>query len=318
MTREQLLKRLSYYLDPGNAIGAALYFVLDYNGQSVIRFADIEDNAKNELRDRFLEYLNDKFIANEELHYKNISEADDRKNVVYLYDIDEVPESLNILNEILEDDNREKFNFNNDDLAHLQGYLIVIGNEGHEIALYKKHHPVNLLKQDRFLLFPRNERLVKADHDFIAMDKSFDCMLIDNNLIVLKLNTMERFFGFEDVVRNQAQQTIAAIEALALLEDVAQLTELAQDISAARKLMHTRNSPVLNLPVQTVINFINTHPELTGKLGLNEAGTRVKLTSGISKKLFLKLLNDDYLFSQLTQLQYETHAKDRLDQGQQS
>lgn len=312
MNKEQLITRLKYFLTSNNGIGAALYFVINQDGESIIRFADIENETKNELKDRFLEYIKDKFLSNEDLHYQNISEADDRKNVVYRYDIEERPESLNILDEIIADGERENFNFNNNSLDSLQGYLITIGNETNQIALYKKHHPVNLLRQDRFLLFPSDERLVKAKNDFIALDKSVDFMMIDNNLIVLKLNTLERFFGFEDVIRNQAQEIINTIEANELLDNIEQLNELAQSLTNAKKLMKVRNSPVLNVPVENVINFINNHQELTGRIEFTEDGTRLKLTTGVSKKLFLKLLNDDYLFSQLTELQYDTHAKDRL------
>lgn len=314
MNREQLLERLAYFLNADNGIGAAVYFVLENGGESTIRFADIEDHAKNELKMRFLEYMQEKFINNENLHYMAISEADERKNVVYRYDIEERPESLNILNEILENSDREHFDFTEDSLAHLQGYLITIGNEGNQIALYKKHHPVNLLRQDRFLLIPRDHRLVKIDQDAIAFDKSFDFMLIDNNLIVLKLTTLERFFGFEEVIRNQAQNTIQIVQANQLLEDIQQLNDLAEDKANARRLMKIRNSPVLNVPVGNVINFIRNHPELTGRIQFNENETSIRLTTGVSKKLFLKLLNDDYLFSQLTELQYDTYAKDRLNQ----
>lgn len=312
MTRQELLNRLEYFLNPENGIGAALYFVLNENGNNVIRFADIDNDAKEELQERFLEYIGEKFTANEELHYMNISEADDRKNVAYRYDIEERDESLNILNEIIAEGEREYFNFNDESLTNLQGYLITIGNEANQIALFKKHHPVNLLKRDRFLLVPSNQRLVAVNNDVLAIDKSFDFMLVDEELIILKLNTLERFFGFENVVRSRAETTIAAIEAVELLEDIGQLNELAQSMTNARKLMRMRNSPVIGMPVDAVIGFINNHPELTGRIDFNEDGTRIRLTTGVSKKLFLKILNDDYLFSQLTNLQYDSHAKDRL------
>ncbi|MEI2696154.1 MAG: anti-phage protein KwaB [Saprospiraceae bacterium] len=316
MNKEQLLTRLGYFLDEQNGIGAALYFVLNQNDESVIRFADIENEAKLELKDRFLEYIKDKFIDNIELHYQNISEADDRKNVVYKYDINERPPSLNILDEILANEEQPPFRFNQDSFENLQGYLITIGNEGNKIALYKKHHAVNLLKRDRFLLVPDNQRLVKVNDDALVIDRSFDFMLIDNNLIVLKLNILERFFGFENVVRNQAKNTIDLIDTIQLLENIEQIIEIAQTMTNARKLMKIRNSPVLNVPVSNVINFIRNHPELTGRIGFNENGTKINLDTGISKKLFLKLLNDDYLFSQLTELQYDSHAKDKLLESQ--
>lgn len=312
MNREQLLTRLGYFLNEDNAIGAVLYFVLNQNGETVIRFADIENNAKQELKTRFLEYLQDKFTDNEDLHFQNISDADDRKNVVYNYDIEERPESLNILNTILLNEEQTHFRFNQDNLSEIQGYLITIGNEANKIALYKKHHPVNLLKQDRFLLIPSNERLVKVNDDAIALDRSFDFMMVDENLIVLKLGILERFFGFEEVIRNQAQETIELLEGSELLENIEQVITMAHSMPNARKLMKIKNSPVLNVPVANVINFIRNHPELAGKIGFNANETKINLDTGVSKKLFLKLLNDDYLFSQLTELQYSSHAKDKL------
>ena len=317
MNREELLARLAYFLNPENGIGASLYFILNQNDERIVRFADIDDNAKNELKERYLGYLTDKFINNQELHYQNISEADDRKNVVYNYDIEERHNDLNILDWILENEEQPPFRFNQNSLDDIVGYLITIGNEGNKIALYKRHLPFNLLRQDRFLLIPTsNQRFVKVENDTLILDQNFDFMMVNENLIVLKIQILERFFGFEDVIRNQAQNTIAVINEINLLEDIEQLNEVAQSKTNAKKLMKIRNSPVLNVPVGNVINFINNHPELTGRIGFNDDGTRVRLTTSVSKKLFLKLLNDDYLFSQLTELQYNTHSKDRLNNNQ--
>lgn len=313
MTQAQLIERLTYFTNAENPIGAALYFILKENDQTIIRFADIEDGAKNELKDRFIEYIQEKFIDNEELSYKSLSDADDRKNVVYRYDVDERPASLTILNQILAEEEQPKFNFNNDSLQNLQGYLITIGNEANKIVLYKKHHPINLLKRDRFLLIPSNERLVQIDRDAIALDRNFDFMLVDDNLIVLKLSILEKHFGYDEVIRNQANEAINFIQQNELLEDIAVLKELAENLTHARKLMKIKKSPVLGVPILDVIAFIKTHPQLTGRIRFNDDESKISLDTAISKKLFLKLLNDDYLFSELTKLQYQSLAKDPLE-----
>jgi len=312
MTKEEFIQNLQYFLDPANGIGCALYFVVEDGGNQLIKFADIEDNTKNELKDRFLESINERFCSDVDFHYQNISEADDRSNVVYKYDIEEVPEKLNILNEILREEEQPFFQFNGGNLNQIRGYLITIGNDQRKIALYKKHYPVNLLKRDRFMLIPDNRRLVKIQSDIVAIDKSFDLIMIEETLIVTNLKTLERFFGFEDVVKSKAAQAIELISARLLMEDVEQLKQMAVDLPTARKLMRMRNSPVLAIPVNQVIQFIQQHPELKGRLSLNNEGDKVLLTTGVSRKLFLKLMNDDYLYSQLTELQYDSHAKDQL------
>lgn len=314
MNRQELLERIAYFLNPDNGIGASLYFILNQDNERIVRHADIDENARVELEERYLGYIRDKFITNQDFHYQNISEADDRKNVVYRYDLDEKHENLNILEWILGNEEQPPFLFNQNSLNNIEGYLITLGNETNKIALYKKHMPFNLLRQDRFLLVPTsNQRFVKATNDTLTLDESFDFMLIDQSLIVLRLGTLERHFDFETVIRNQAQATINLINNIDLLEDIQQLQELAESTTNAKKLMKIKNSPVLNVPAVNIINFIKNHPELTGRINFNDDETRVRLTTGVSKKLFLKLLNDDYLFSELTELQYDTYAKDRLN-----
>lgn len=313
MTREQLIERLSYFADTNNVTGASLYFVLEENGESVIRFADIEEEIQNELKSQFLEFIRDKFILNENLSYKNISEGDDRKNVVYKYDLEDVPENLNILDIILNNEEQPTFQFSNNSLTNLDGYLITIGNEQNKIALYKKHHSINLLKRDsRLFIIPDQQRFVRIGNDALALDKSFDFMMVDSSLIVLKLNILERFFGFDEVIRNQANSTIEQIEALGLIENIQDLADLIDEKTFARKLMSIKNSPVLDVPVDRVIDFVKNHPILKKKIRLNEDETKINLDTSISKKHILKLLNDDYLSSNLTELEYDTLAKDRL------
>lgn len=313
MTREQLIERLTYFADSNNVIGASLYFVLEENGESIIRFADIEEEIQNELKSQFLEFIRDKFILNENLSYKNISEGDDRKNVVYKYDLDDKPENLNILDIILNNEEQPTFQFTNNSLSNLDGYLITIGNEQNKIALYKKHHSINLLKRDsRLFIIPDQQRFVRIGNDALALDKSFDFMMVDSSLIVLKLNILERFFGFDEVIRNQANSTIEQIEALGLIENIQSLADLVDEKTFARKLMSIRNSPVLDVPVDRVIDFVKNHPILKKKIRLNEDETKINLDTSISKKHILKLLNDDYLSSNLTELEYDTLAKDRL------
>ncbi|HEY3307427.1 MAG TPA: Kiwa anti-phage protein KwaB-like domain-containing protein, partial [Desulfuromonadaceae bacterium] len=61
-----------------------------------------------------------------------------------------------------------------------------------------------------------------------------------------------------------------------------------------------------------IISFVGTHPALRGKFKLSEDESQLKLDTKVSQNLFLKLLNDDFLQSQLTRRYYESLAKDDL------
>ena len=64
----------------------------------------------------------------------------------------------------------------------------------------------------------------------------------------------------------------------------------------------------------TLHGFTNTHPALKGSFKYNEDGTKLNLKTKISQNLFLKLLNDDFLQSELTKIFYDSIAKDSVEE----
>lgn len=87
------------------------------------------------------------------------------------------------------------------------------------------------------------------------------------------------------------------------------------DISFARKLVKSaNNSPVLNvIPNEQIINFTQNHPALKGKFKYSKDKLQINLKTKKSQDLFLKLLNDDFLQSELTKRYYDSIAKDSVD-----
>lgn len=60
----------------------------------------------------------------------------------------------------------------------------------------------------------------------------------------------------------------------------------------------------------TIVEFTKTTSELTGKFKYSEDGTKIRLDTKKSKDAFLKLMNDAFLRSELTEQYYEASAKD--------
>ena len=68
-----------------------------------------------------------------------------------------------------------------------------------------------------------------------------------------------------------------------------------------------------NIPSETVISFCRSFPALAGRIRFNENGDKVLLDTKVSKDLFINLLMDNYLTSELTELHYASVAKDSVD-----
>jgi hypothetical protein len=317
MTLDALRTRISDVISD-DACSAEFYFLLEDSKRISIKRADIAQSASDELTRNFIETISSTILLNDELSLLNISSADDRANAIYRYDLPEVPAQLQHLASILQRDDFDIFSFEADDLAHLEGIIIILGHGKKQVALYKHQYPVALLKRDSAfsLVRIRNQnRLVKLEDDVLRINSKFEFMRIGDEYFIVDIKTLERFFGFHDAVRNIATQGIENIDRAQLVVDTAALTARLDDISFSRKLVRAaRDSPVLGvIPNPQVIAFVTTHPALRGKFRLSDDGSKLKLDTKVSQNLFLKLLNDDFLQSELTKRYYESLAKDSLE-----
>ena len=317
MSLDALKARISNVISDEQC-SAEFYFLLDSNGTIDIKRADIDQAASDELARNFIDAISSSILLNDELSLMNISGADDRSNAIYRYDLPEVPAQIQHLSTVLQRDDFEIFSFAADDLAHLEGILVILGHGQHQLALYKHQYPVALLKRDSAfsLVRIRNQnRLVKLEDDVLRINSKFEFLRVGDDYFIVDIKTLERFFGFHDAIRNVATQGIANIDRAQLVVDTAALTARLDDISFSRKLVRAaRASPVLGvIPNAQVLAFVGTHPALRGKFRLSDDGAKLKLDTKVSQDLFLKLLNDDFLQSELTKRYYASLAKDDLD-----
>jgi len=314
MTLEELKEKLIFLTDNQAPISLSLYFVLENNGVLNIKFADVDDIVSIALLNQFNKYIESKLVLNESLLFRNVTEADDRKNAAYFYDLTEKPVGLQILSLVTNDEEQEHFDFANDDLNTIKAFLILIGNQNNKLCLYKKHYPINYLKRDSILrIFPSATRFEKIDKNILSLNDSFEFLEINGSLIILNLKVLEKYFGYEQIIRKAAVENLHLIENSQLLEDVTILNSLSNDLKYAKKIVKIKhNTPVLALPVSTVISFIQRHPILKKRIRLNSDNSKISLDTKVSQELFLKLLNDDFLKSELTTLLYDSQNKDNI------
>lgn len=302
-------------------ISLNMFFVLeDEEGNYFKRKVDLEQGkTTEELIDLFKSNLLINIIGNEELCLCNLSESDDRRNAIYYFDYDVYPKDLCCIHDfnLDEDVAVDKFSFSNENLSGLRGYIIYLGSMTDGVVLYKKHYPISLIKRDSFMLYKKQQRFVRFDGDeMLRLNENVQVMKLNNEIYALDIDNFERNFGFESLIIKRATETIEEIEQIGILEDVQVLKDLVDDITFARKLSKIREkSPVITLNISNddIINFTKTNSGLRGRFKYSEDGKQIRLDTKASKNAFIKLLNDDYLRSNLTNQEYDSIAKDRIN-----
>lgn len=312
MNANELKTALQPFFDNIDEIGVSVYAILKSQDDGEPRKLDIEAQALLGLKSLFMQSLREEIAERDELSVLNLSTSDERTNAIYVYDI-EVPSELAAMENVSQSDNFPLLDLAQCDLSDIKALLIEIGNNIGQIVLYKTMAPVNIFGRASFFLKKDRHRLEQINEEFLRVSAGFQLMRINGELLVIDLAAIEKSFGFHEVIIREAALGVRAIESILLIENPDVLYELLDEVKYARRFTKVaRSSPVLRaqVPNASIIQFCRSFPKLAGKIRFNDAGDKIVLDTKVSKDLFIKLLMDDFLTSELTNFHYESVAKD--------
>lgn len=297
-----------------------MYFITKeaINSEYEISQADIVDQTLLEIKKELIDNLKKVHLNINERLIQKLSHADERKDTIYYYDYDERPTDMVDFDIFRKNTNISYYNFKEKKINSIKANIFSFYiDEQTKIILYKQVAPVVLIDKDKtFLLsWGNEEKICKLKNDVIKL--GFDCDFIDINgrLYITNLSVLERNFKFHDVIVREAMNGIKNIEKTGLLENPESLEEMLENVSYARKLSKIHEtSPVLGkIPNKEIVSFVQSNPILSKKIKISSDGTKLSLGSQNSKRAFIALLNDNYLYSLLTKHMYESIAKDNLE-----
>ena len=300
-----------------DCIGIKMFFV---NTEGELKDSDVDNPALIRLKANVLAKLKRSIVDNESLTLPQLSDADERKNALYEFDFDQKPSEFDLLEQALalRVNTTNQYVIGNGGFEDINAIIIVLtGRNTETITLYKHQYSVSVLhaEQGALNLFKSNNRLSELSSNILKIDPNFVFLKLGDNFYVDNVKTLETYLGFHTVIKHSATECVEALSDLGLIEDTEpmKLRVVNEDMSFSRKLAKVaRNSPVIgNVENKTVIEFARKHNYLKKMLKLNDDGKFI-LKSKQSQNHFIKLMSDDYLESELTKIQYDSLAKDKL------
>ena len=313
MNEEQLREELRGLLGERNEVGIVVYALLKGNANEP-RKLDIDNDDLKALAGVFLDSIESEMLGSDEWSVLLLSSADERTNAIYEYDLDKIPEEMVSMQSVSEQDNIDVFDFTDESLRNVRALIIEIGNNDHQVVLYKNMAPVNVFGRSSFFLKKHDRRFAKIDDEFVRISSGFQVMGVNGSLLIMDLPSLERLFGFDVLIKKEAETGLAAIDDLGLIENIEAIAELTDEVRYARKLTRiSKSSPVIEAGVsnESIIGFCKTFPALAGKIRFNDVKDKILLDTKKSKDLLIKLLMDDFLTSELTSFHYTSLAKDK-------
>lgn len=272
----------------------------EYNFEYFQTSAEDQEVIQKKVVSKFEEMLKERTVI-------NLTDWDERGEVIYKYDlVDDVKERfIQLLNTSI----NPKEKIFNGKFKEVYGILHKIGIEDRYVVCYSQNISLNIFSNKLFGFYAgKTFKLIDSDTTFKLKD-IVDLFFWNNDIYISNLKVAERHFGVDRVITDKAMETIDKIKKIEILEDVDILNEKIQELSFARKLMKIKNdSPVLRMPISQIIKFTKEN-KMTKGFKYSEGG-KIILDTKKSQELFIKLLNDDFLHSQLTGIDYVSNSKD--------
>ncbi|PYC05718.1 hypothetical protein DMX09_11145 [Pseudomonas protegens] len=317
MTIENIKKTVAH-IKNSNTTNAVLYLLLKVDKKYTIKKADLEQKAQNELTEKEKLELDEPFLL-DDLKIKDLTTSDERRNVIHLYNLEPIPEELSYLLQVLNPGHHvENFDKKSDSLNNLKAMIIAIGDEKKRSSIYKFHFPTNTYHTKGLSIFNAKtgtSRFEKLEQEIVRVSNGYDFISIENKIYVTNIKILERFFGYHESIKKSASENLKKLEVRGLIENIKLLEDRIKkvgDMTFSRKVIRAlSHSPVIEkVTNEGILKFVEQHHLLGKKIKLNPEKTKMILDTKTSQNFFMKLLNDDYLKSELTELEYEAASKD--------
>ena len=293
----------------------AFFVIKDASGQYAIKKADFTAHAQSELKDQFKQEINNKISDNDALSLMKITAADSRSDVIFEYDIPDADKAIEIklMAQLASNTNFPKFSFLNDGVDSIKAILMIVGTAAKNMLIYKHVYPVNLF--DKKGIFFVRDRIESVDSSMIRIGGGFDFFMLNNVYYVINIKLLESKYGFDSFLKKTADAIMQSIKSINLVQDITVFEARVVEKSFSRKLARVSSQSLIlsrAVTASKVITFIESHPILKTKLRCDSANGKIILDTKVSHNLFIELLRDAYLRSELTNENYHAIAKDSL------
>lgn len=310
MNKLEITSKIKEITETGVECGVDVYVCLKDEGQG---FYIEKMMSMNSLKDRIrliaLEVLNTQYLQ-DGIEYCDILDVIDNKKAVYVLEQNDEYKPFALLNENMD----EISSFDEKDIGKVLGFLFKLNLNSKKFFIYQQAYVGSKIQtKNNLRIIQKDDVFEIVDKEMLKIDKRGELLILNNTILVRNVKVLQDFFGFQMFVRNQAQNVISKLEELDILENINTLKEYqnGEKLTISKKLMKIKNSPVLEMNKEELINKIPLVPRYKNIIHIEDGKIRTNTKKDVDN--LMKLLNDDYVKSELTNKEYDSVSKTLLN-----
>lgn len=315
MTREELQQKLQFIQDEQITKHLSVFVTTQTTG---LQLFNIEEDDMGELLGMFVKSIKEKLIDDERYAVEEYSTTILRENAIYRYDLpaERRTEEMNKMIEVLGIHAPEYFNAGETSIESITGiYAVISGNMNQNVVVYKHITAVDkIYARSSFLYSKDNELFKRQKENLLRISPVIHMLMVDNETLLLDMKKLESALGLKDILAREAERDMQSVMDKGLVTDNQHLKKVCEKTSMCKKLRHalTQSKVILNgIDNRRIIEFAESKREKL-KFHFNEAKDAFDIRSQAEAERFIKLLDDDFLRSELTQEDYDSYDKESL------
>lgn len=278
------------------------------------------ENDLNELMPVYVKLLKSLVLENDDLLLGDYSTSCARENMIYLYDLspDKRTQEMHNMEIAGTNPNPPYFTVNSVSLEKINGFYVVINDAKHRVVFYKQILPIDITYCRSSFFFgvvPDNSMFERKKENLLRVTPGIQMLYVDNKIILIEMSKLESKLGLDAILRKETEALYKSVEDRNIIVDTAKLRDACDKPSMMKKLRHVlTQSKVMGLKNDTIIQFAAGQDKL--KFKFNDDKTMFNLDSKAAAVRFIKLMDDDYLYSKLTLTDYDSDQKEELQEAQ--
>lgn len=284
----------------------------DDNNELQVDFykARLKDNLPASIIDLFYPVIKKKLIDKE----YSVTEYDPAltpdRDVIWEQSSKNVP-FYNYFHNLIENTDNISW-YRTENLAYIDiwAYWIKVYGSGISFYIIKKVTPSKVIRTGGKLAIVFDGEIFKnLETDILTMDGTFDAIFCNETLLFENKQNFEQALLYQDVKQAVAVETLDAIGKIGFVEDFDKVKEfLKDDYHSINKLNKIKEKPYFQ--TLTFAKCKKIIEDYNVEIDIDEDNNQFNITSKAQAKHFIKVLNDDYLLSELTALKYAANSKE--------
>ncbi len=265
---------------------------------------------KEKIRVKIHDYIRSNYLA-DEAEYTSYENIADNQRKFYVINQDDEYHPFDMLKE--DDENITGFDIS--EINDLMGVLFKFEKGTDTVWGYQYIYSIAIPNKSGlgFLLTQEGTLFKEMKKPLFSISSKINFMIVNGNIITNDIDIMQRNFGFSKFIRSEAAKVMNTVNDIGIVDSMDKIQKYVEGdkLTYAKKMMQIKSSPVLNMKPKVLLNKIKTSPTYSNKLKIVD--NKIVLETKKQVEVFIKMLNDTWLKSELTEQLYEAEVKKKSE-----